>query len=300
MRASKVRKGAGRWSLNLLRDAQRLSRAEADGGLDLLAQRLRRVLDQDVQVVVLVDAEDLGGLVDANGIGFAEVVVDDDFHGSLPEGCAGEAYHGLRVSCRWFARVKTGMDQHAVDDKEARIVATAVALAEEGGFEAVRLRDVAEHAGVALGTVYRHFRSKDDLLVAALSREAAGLAARMARTPPVGPTPLERVTLYFAAATRTLCRKPKLARAVLRAASSDEPELAGKIRAFHGVAGDLLIRALRADSSASLDAATEHEQRVCAVLQQVWFAALIGWMSGLHKQSEVVAQVRSAAQLLLE
>ncbi|MGH7291744.1 MAG: TetR/AcrR family transcriptional regulator [Myxococcota bacterium] len=184
-------------------------------------------------------------------------------------------------------------------DREARIIATAVALAEEGGFEAVRLRDVAAHAGVALGTLYRHFRSKDDLLVAALAREAEGLATRMAKQPPDGETARERVTAYFAAATRTLCRKPKLTRAVLRAASSDEPELAGKIRAFHGIAGDLLVRALRADPNATLAGATEHEQRLCAVLQQVWFAALIGWMSGLHKQSEVVAQVRIAAELLL-
>jgi AcrR family transcriptional regulator len=186
-----------------------------------------------------------------------------------------------------------------VDDRKARIIATAVVLAEQGGFEAVRLRDVAAHSGVALGTLYRHFRSKDDLLVAALASEAAGLAARMAKHPPAGPTALERVTAYFSAATRTLCRKPKLTRAVLRAASSDEPELAGKIRAFHGVAGDLLIRALRADTRATLESASSHEQRVCAVLQQVWFAALIGWMSGLHKQSEVVAQVRSAAELVL-
>lgn len=186
-----------------------------------------------------------------------------------------------------------------MQDREARIIATAVALAEEGGFDAVRLRDVAAHAGVALGTLYRHFRSKDDLLVAALAREATGLAARMAKDPPAGATARERVTAYFALATRTLCRKPKLTRAVLRAASSDEPELAGKIRAFHGVAGELLIRALRGDPAATLASASEHETRVCAVLQQVWFAALIGWMSGLHKQSEVVAQVRSAAELLL-
>ena len=192
------------------------------------------------------------------------------------------------------------MHDRAVDDRKARIIATAVALAEQGGFEAVRLRDVAAHSGVALGTLYRHFRSKDDLLVAALASEAAGLAARMAKQPPDGPTALERVTVYFSAATRTLCRKPKLTRAILRAASSDEPELAGKIRAFHGVSGDLLIRAMRADTSATLVSASEHEQRVCAVLQQVWFAALIGWMSGLHKQSEVVAQVRSAAELLLD
>jgi AcrR family transcriptional regulator len=183
--------------------------------------------------------------------------------------------------------------------REDRIVATAVALAEKGGFEAVRLRDVARHADVALGTLYRHFRSKEDLLVAALAREATALAERMARHPPQGADARERVTAYFAAATRTLCRKPKLTRAVLRAASSDEPELANKIRAFHGVAGALLLRALRGDPSAQLEDATGREEKICAVLQQVWFAALIGWMSGLHKQSAVVAQVRVAAELVL-
>jgi len=50
---------------------------------------------------------------------------------------------------------------------------------------------------------------------------------------------------------------------------------------------------------ASRPSASEHEQRVCAVLAQVWFAALIGSLSELHKQSEVVAQVRLAAELLL-
>ncbi len=187
----------------------------------------------------------------------------------------------------------------AVEERERRIVATAVALAEEGGFEAVRLRDVASHSGVALGTLYRHFRSKEDLLVAALALEAEGLARRMRRRPPAGETRLERLTAYFDAATRTLCRKPKLARAVLRAASSDEAELAGKIRAFHGVATDLVIAALRGDPEATVADADAEELKICTVLQAVWFAALIGWMSGLHKQSEVVDQVRGAAELVL-
>jgi len=186
-----------------------------------------------------------------------------------------------------------------MNEREKRIVATAVALAEEGGFEAVRLRDVAAHAGVALGTLYRHFRGKDDLLVAALASEAEGLAARMEKTPAAGDTALERVTDYFGAATRTLCRKPKLARAVLRAASSDDPELAGKIRAFHGISSDLLIRALRLDPGATLAQATPREARICNMLQMVWFAALLGWSSGQHKQSEVVEQVRNAAELVL-
>jgi AcrR family transcriptional regulator len=49
-----------------------------------------------------------------------------------------------------------------------RIVDAAVELAESGGFEAVRLRDVAERSDVALGTLYEYFRSKEDILLLAL------------------------------------------------------------------------------------------------------------------------------------
>jgi hypothetical protein len=35
------------------------------------------------------------------------------------------------------------------------------------------------------------------------------------------------------------------------------------------------------------------------VLQQVWFASLIGWASGLHGRAVIVEQVRTAAALLL-
>jgi len=186
-----------------------------------------------------------------------------------------------------------------VNEREKRIVATAVALAEEGGFEAVRLRDVAGQSGVALGTLYRHFRGKDDLLVAALALESEALQAELRDTPPAGVSELERVVAYFEAATAALCRKPKLSRAILRAACSDDPELAAKIRAFHGFASDLLMAALRDDSRASLAEATPREARVCNMLQMVWFAAMLGWMSAQYKQEEVVEQVRAAAELVL-
>jgi TetR/AcrR family transcriptional regulator, cholesterol catabolism regulator len=186
-----------------------------------------------------------------------------------------------------------------VNEREKRIVATAIALAEEGGFEAVRLRDVAARAEVALGTLYRHFRGKDDLLVAALALEAERLASQLRESPPQGSTPLERAVGYFEAATRGLCAKPKLTRAIMRAASSDDPELASKIRAFHGVASDLLLAAIRSDPTATLASATPREAKLCNMLQMVWFAAMLGWMSAQYKLDEVVEQVRNAAELAL-
>jgi AcrR family transcriptional regulator len=49
----------------------------------------------------------------------------------------------------------------------ARILAAAVALFAERGIDA-EMREIAERAGLAVGTVYNHFPSKDDLIVAVI------------------------------------------------------------------------------------------------------------------------------------
>src|SRR5579862_470352 len=102
-------------------------------------------------------------------------------------------------------------------DRRDKILDVAVALAEEGGFENVRQRDVAANAGVALGTLYKRFRSKEEILCAALEREAELLERRMETSPAIGRSSLERVGSFFTTLTRGLLKKPKFARAVLRA-----------------------------------------------------------------------------------
>ena len=58
-----------------------------------------------------------------------------------------------------------------MEERSLRIIQEAVGLAEKGGFDAVRLRDLAARSGVALGTVYSRFASKEAILVAALDLE---------------------------------------------------------------------------------------------------------------------------------
>ena len=185
-----------------------------------------------------------------------------------------------------------------VEERSRRIVETAVELAEKGGFEAVRLRDVAAHAGVALGTLYRRFRSKEDLLLAALDQEVVDVQARFERRPADGDTPLARVTSFFQITTRNLCRRPNLARALIRAIATGEPELTQRVAAFHAQMRVLVISALRG-SAAGAGELSEREERIADVLQRVWFAALIGWNNGLHAQAGIVEQTRIAAELLL-
>ena len=45
---------------------------------------------------------------------------------------------------------------------------------------------------------------------------------------------------------------------------------------------------------------SELEKTVSYLLQNMWFASLVGWSSGLHSRKAVVDQMRVAAELLLK
>src|SRR5436309_12044441 len=101
--------------------------------------------------------------------------------------------------------------------RKKRLITAAVALAAEGGYDAVQMRDVAGRAAVALGTLYRHYASKDQLLLAALLREAAELRERLVQRPARGATPAARVSDVLRRASRALERQPALTKAMLSA-----------------------------------------------------------------------------------
>ena len=65
----------------------------------------------------------------------------------------------------------------ARDGRDIAILDAAVSVASVGGYEAVRMRAVAERAGIAVGSIYRRFPSKAYLLVCALTREVEQVEA---------------------------------------------------------------------------------------------------------------------------
>jgi AcrR family transcriptional regulator len=186
-------------------------------------------------------------------------------------------------------------------EKRIKIVETAAELAEQGGFEAVRLRDVAANAGVALGTLYKRFSSKEDLLLATMEAEVEKLEIRLAQRPVAGDGLSERVLVFFTLATGRLFRKPNLARAVLRALTSGDPELTAKIARFHDRMTDLITTSMRGTGGKNeLSTLPEPSQQLLArILQQVWFAALVGWMGRLHSRASVIDQIKLSMDILL-
>lgn len=189
-----------------------------------------------------------------------------------------------------------------MDERARRIVETAVALAERDGYAAVRLRDVAAQANVALGTVYKRFSSKEEILVAALEQEAERLGERLIRKPIPGETRLERVETFFTTATNGLTRKPNLARALFRAIASADRNIHDKVASFHAMTTMMVIAALRGvapdDPNEWGGEADQDEREIARVLQHVWFASLVGWAGGVHDVEQVIADVMSAARMI--
>jgi len=187
------------------------------------------------------------------------------------------------------------------EDVERRVLEAALELAVRGGFDAVRQREVAERAGVALGTLYKRFRSKDELLIGVLEVESAKLATRLSRERFPGKTPLERVTHYFEIATRYVVRKPRLGRAILRAIVSGD-KVSSRVMAYHAQQLRHAVDALTGTVGAECgdERVSESDALVIGpILLQVWFSALVGWSCELFDGSSVVAQVREAARLLI-
>jgi AcrR family transcriptional regulator len=186
------------------------------------------------------------------------------------------------------------------ETRRDKILDVAVGLAASGGFDSVRQREVAASAGVALGTLYKTFRSKEDILSAAIERDAAELERRMEKRSARGKTPVDRMVSFFAQMTRSLCRRPNYARAVLRAMASGEPEVARNVAAYQGRMNGLIVAALRGVGRLAPGERASHDELVLSqLMQSLWYAFLVGWSAGLYPESQIVSHVRTAAELLV-
>jgi AcrR family transcriptional regulator len=105
------------------------------------------------------------------------------------------------------------------------ILDTAISLVEERGPDRFQVRDVVERSGVALGTIYRYFPSKDSLLAAALDRATSDLRERLAAATAAsaGDDPADRIATLLRIVADSIDRRPGNARASLQLMLSNDP-----------------------------------------------------------------------------
>lgn len=177
--------------------------------------------------------------------------------------------------------------------RRRRVLDAAMELATEGGYEAVQMRDVAARADVALGTLYRYFSSKDQLLAAVRADWTSALERRLGRHPLQGDTRAERVIDFLTRATRPLERRPLLAEALVLSVATRDQHAAPYQREVSSWMDRIVVEAL-------CDIPEDEAHALREVLAHVWNSVLLAWVNG-HMTSERMHEVlRTSCHLLLD
>ena len=158
-----------------------------------------------------------------------------------------------------------------------RVVDAAIAQLDEGGYASATVQAVARRAGVATGSVYRHFPSKADLFAEVFRRAAQREVDVMAAlAEPDGRSAAERVAAAVEAFARRALAAPTRAYALLAEpvdAAVDTQRLVYR-RAYHDVFQRLLDEGVASGELAPHDTDT-----VAAALVGAIGEALVGPLS---------------------
>jgi AcrR family transcriptional regulator len=178
-------------------------------------------------------------------------------------------------------------------ERRRRILDATLALASKGGYDAVQMREVADRADVALGTLYRYFPSKIHLLVSALAGEFERTIQKLARRPVPGHTPADRIIYVLHKVTRNMQREPLLTEAMTRAFMFADPSAAAEVNAVAALMEQILTDAMHDG------APTGDERAIARVIGDVWLSNLVAWVTRRATAADVSRQLELAARLLL-
>ena len=178
-------------------------------------------------------------------------------------------------------------------ERRQRVLRAASELAGEGGYDAVQIREVANRAEVALGTVYHYFESKDHLLAALLLEWLVGLERSVEQQPAEGDTPLDRMLELLGRAIGSMQANPDLTAAVMTGFSSPGPEIAACESQLH----ETMSRVLGSAFPVGVD--EQWQAGVIRTLEHVWYSVLLGWVNGWMPFDQARNELEQAAHVLL-
>ncbi len=183
-------------------------------------------------------------------------------------------------------------------ERRRSLIAAALALVTETGVEKLQMKQVCERSGVALGTAYRYFSSKEHLLATAIAEWHRLLLVDLACEPrglpgPKAPRePAERMLRFVRDGMRAYQRQPELARLRVSVAASTDP-----------FASEALQGMARADALALQAVMAEVPPTESALVSQIvahaWQGELTAWVTGRATLGDARRRLEDVVRLVL-
>lgn len=169
------------------------------------------------------------------------------------------------------------------------MLASSLELAADGGWDAVQMREVAARSDVAIGTLYRYFPSKENLLVSVMLQQIRDLSERISARPPSATESAACVEEVLARANKALQSTPEATKAMIKALVSGNTDVALVVEMVRDEMRGLLAFAYAGDGAVSDD-----DMLRIDLLSDIWLATLVGWICGTEEAGEVQARLAEA------
>lgn len=166
-------------------------------------------------------------------------------------------------------------------------------LAATGGYRAVQMRAVAERAGIAVGTLYGYFSSKNHLLASALVRQFHRLEEARDGTTSAA-TPERRLAQLTSDLHDRWQRAPLLTEAMTKAFCVVDSTAAAAVNEAAAMIEHLLAATLGGGQPSDLD------RRVAEVIAAIWVANITAFVGGRASASQTRDRIDRATRRLLD
>jgi AcrR family transcriptional regulator len=175
-----------------------------------------------------------------------------------------------------------------------RLLTAAQELIEEGGYGAASVVAIADRAGVAAGTLYRHFASKEELFVDLFRSVCARQERAMriaARRMPAGTSATELLETVLSTFARRALRNPRLAWALI--AEPVDPLVDAERLAYRERYAAQIAELLRA-GIATRELPEQNVELTAAALVGGCGEALVGPLSPVHRPGPAPTEIVEA------
>jgi AcrR family transcriptional regulator len=175
------------------------------------------------------------------------------------------------------------------DERRARIVEAAREAFAGSGLDGASMAGIAASAGMAAGTLYNYYPSKEALLVAVFEREIAGIAAGM--------EPPRRVGTWARAALAGYARFPRERwREFMASFYRGSPE--DGLRSY--LAQAPLIDSLDAVIAAQLGPGAMRDERLRRILFSTFYQGFLRWLNSGREPGEIAEEVAGDLEATVE
>lgn len=173
-----------------------------------------------------------------------------------------------------------------------RIIRTALRALADSDYEQVKISDVARDSGVALGTLYRYFASKEHLFAAVFVEWQKALKVKLEKSHPTGETEADRLREIFFRSIRAFQVQPQFFRVLMMMETTTDTYAA---EVYSSAMGSQYTQTLQLAFDGPIDV---NRTAIIMTIESVLVTQLRSWVMNRSSIKDVFRSVDDAIRLI--